>query len=258
MQELHNWQDDEGISMSKALFATPDACRSKDERQMLFNGSSSRCLRAIWSFVWSIWTADMTKQGKRGPGQCLKVCFNTGEQPLKVAPLMIMGDDAARDAPEPFNPMGIRIIGGRVDQVELLLQLSQHAAYEQGTCRRVDLEIISYHDGDSPATLRAGSGGAHLFAEHIGGAPWSNPAIEPAITPIYQTKAVDLAVVPRSLDQPLPTTLFEAPDPREGGMKGKLDLILSIEVGLWQQGQQSRKISGKLIPQIGLDKLFDG
>lgn len=32
MQELPNWQDDEGISMSKALFATPDACRSKDER----------------------------------------------------------------------------------------------------------------------------------------------------------------------------------------------------------------------------------
>jgi hypothetical protein len=154
MQELHNWQDDEGISMSKALFATPDAYRSKDERQMLFNGSCSRCLRAIWSFVWSIWTADMTKQGKRGPGQCLKVCFNIGEQPLKVAPLMIMDDDAARDArtsiQSDWHPDHRRAC--RPGRVAPSTQ-SARLAYEQGTCRRVDLEIINYHDGDSPTTL---------------------------------------------------------------------------------------------------------
>ncbi len=76
MQELYNWQDDEGISMSMALFATPYACRSKDERQMLFDGSCSLCLRPIWSFVWGIGTAGMTKQVSRSSGQCLKVCVD--------------------------------------------------------------------------------------------------------------------------------------------------------------------------------------
>jgi hypothetical protein len=59
---------------------------------MLFNSSCSMCLRLIWSFVRGIGTADMTKQGKRGSCQCLNVCFDIGEQSLKVAPLM-MGDD---------------------------------------------------------------------------------------------------------------------------------------------------------------------
>jgi hypothetical protein len=37
-----------------------------------------------------------------------------------------------------------------------------------------------------------------------------------------------------------------------------LDLILEVEVGSWQEGQQVSKVGGKLIPQIGLDQLFDG
>ena len=41
-------------------------------------------------------------------------------------------------------------------------------------------------------------------------------------------------------------------------MKGKLHLILQIEVGLRQQGKQGRKIGGKLIPQIRLDQRLDG
>lgn len=185
---------------------------------MLFNGSCSRCLRAIWSFVWSIETADMTKQGKRGPGQCLKVCFNIGEQLLKVAPLMMMGDDAARDArtsiQSDWHPDHRRAC--RPGRVAPSTQ-SARLAYEQGTCRRVDLEMISYHDGDSPATGREGSGGTHLFAEHIGGACFlqsCHPPSHPANLPNQSRRR--MPVVPRSLDQPLPTTPFEAPDPADG------------------------------------------
>jgi hypothetical protein len=36
-------------------------------------------------------------------------------------------------------------------------------------------------------------------------------------------------------------------------MKGHLHLILQIEVSPWQQREQLRQISGKLIPQINLD-----
>jgi hypothetical protein len=41
-------------------------------------------------------------------------------------------------------------------------------------------------------------------------------------------------------------------------VKGKLHLILEIEVGLRQQGEQGGKIGGKLIPQISLDQGRDG
>jgi hypothetical protein len=202
LQELHNWHDDEGRSMGNALFATPYTCRSKDERQMLFNGSCSMCLRAIWSFVWSTGTADMTKQVVRGPGQCLNVCFHIGEQPLKVAPLMITGDDAARDAARAiqsdWHPDHRRAC--RPGRVAPSTQ-SARLAYEQGTCRRVDLESINYHDGDSPTTLRAGSGGTHLFAEHIGGARLSqscHPPSHHANLPVQSRRPCSCPQEPRS------------------------------------------------------------
>jgi hypothetical protein len=36
-------------------------------------------------------------------------------------------------------------------------------------------------------------------------------------------------------------------------VKGNLDLILQIQVGLRQKSQQSRQVSWKLIPQISLN-----
>jgi hypothetical protein len=95
------------------------------------------------------------------------------------------------------------------------------------------LPIISDHDGDAPTTFGASHSGAHLFTEHISGPSWSRSAIEPALSPVYQAEPVDLAVVSRSLDQALPTPSFAAPDAREGRVKGKLDLILQVEVGSW-------------------------
>lgn len=62
----------------------------------------------------------MTKQVIRGAGERLKVRSGISEQRLKVSPLMIMRDDPARDAPEPFDAIGVRIIGRRVDQIELI------------------------------------------------------------------------------------------------------------------------------------------
>jgi hypothetical protein len=41
-------------------------------------------------------------------------------------------------------------------------------------------------------------------------------------------------------------------------VKGELHLILEIEVGVRQEGEQGRKIGGKLIPQISLDQRLDG
>ena len=61
----------------------------------------------------------MTKQIIRGPSERLKVRSGISEQRLKVFALMIMRDDAAGDAPEPLDAIGIRVISRRVDQEEL-------------------------------------------------------------------------------------------------------------------------------------------
>jgi hypothetical protein len=41
-------------------------------------------------------------------------------------------------------------------------------------------------------------------------------------------------------------------------VKGELHLILQIQVGLGQEGEQGSKIGGKLIPQISLDQRLNG
>jgi hypothetical protein len=45
-----------------------------------------------------------------------------------------------------------------------------------------------------------------------------------------------------------------APDACEGRVKGELHLILEIQVGSRQQGEQVRQIGGKLCPQISFDE----
>ena len=57
----------------------------------------------------------MTKQVIRGASERLKVRSGISEQRLKVFALMIMRDDAAGDAPEPLDAIGVRVIGRGVD-----------------------------------------------------------------------------------------------------------------------------------------------
>ena len=86
-------------------------------------------------------------------GQRLKMLLYIREQQLKCASVMIMRHDPSRDTPEPFNAVGVRIIGRRIDQVQMLLQFGEHAAHKQGASRRVGLEIVSNHDGNSSPLL---------------------------------------------------------------------------------------------------------
>ncbi len=190
-------------------------------------------------------------------GECLKMGLHIRDQEVEIPPLMIMSDHPSRDAPEPFNAVGIRIIGGGIDEVEPLLQLGKHAAHQQRSGCSMSPEIIGNHQSDPPATGRASDSCTHLFTEHIGGASRSNSAIEPAIAPVEQAKAIHLAVVSRGLDQALPASPFEAPEPRERRVKGELHLILQIEIGLRQEGKQNGKIDRKLSLQISLNQRLD-
>ena len=215
-------------------------------------------LSDIFVLVWRKRTADMTEHVIGSPGECLKMGLYIRKQEVELAALMIMRDHSSRDAPEPFNAVRIRIIGRRIDEIELLLQLGEHTAHQQRTGCSVRLEIIGNHQSDLPATGGASHGRTHLFTEHIGGASRSNSAIEPAIAPVEQAKPIDFPVVSRGLDQALPASPFEAPDPRKRRVKSELHLILQIQVGLRQEGKQGSKIGGKLSLQISLDQRLDG
>jgi hypothetical protein len=97
-----------------------------------------------------------------------------------------------------------------------------------------------------------------LLAEHVSCASWSDSAIEPAIAPVQQAKAIDLPIIPRRFDQALPASSFPRPDARQRRVKGKLDLILEVEVSTWQKGKQIWQVGGKLIPQIHLNQVMYG
>ncbi len=92
----------------------------------------------------------------------------------------------------------------------------------------------------------------------ISGSPCRNPAIKPAVSPVHQPKAIDLAVIARRFHQPLPTTPFQAPDAGERRVKGKLHFILQVEIGSREQRQEVRHISRKVTPQISFDQVSDG
>jgi hypothetical protein len=132
---------------------------------------------------------------------------------------MIVRDNAAGDTPEPLNAIGIRVIGRRVDQMELIGEFGQHAAHEQGALRRMGLEIVCNDNRHAPTLLRPRHRSTQLLTKDISGPPCRNPPIKPAVSPVYQPKAIDLAVIARRFDQPLPAPSLQAPDSGERGVK---------------------------------------
>ena len=208
--------------------------------------------------IWSKRTADMTKNLCGSFTQRLKMLLHIREEQFESAAVMIMSHDSSRDAPEPFDAVGIRIIGRRMHQIQLVLKLAEQASHEQGASRSVGLQIVGNHDGHPSTLLGTSHGGTHLLTEHIGGASRSHSAIEPAIAPVQQAEAIDLAIVPRRFDQALPPSPFEAPDTRESRVKGHLHFILQIQVSAWYKREQIRQVGGKLTPQISLNQVMDG
>jgi hypothetical protein len=120
------------------------------------------------------------------------------------------------------------------------------------------LEIVGNYDGYSSSLLRTSDSSSYLLAEDISGASCSNAAIEPAITPVQQTKAIDFPIIPRCFNQALPASSFSRPDARQSWVKRHLHLILQIEISLRQQGEQINQVGGKLIPQISLNQIMNG
>src|SRR5215472_8083538 len=128
--------------------------------------------------------ANMTKNLGRRASRCLKMCLQVSKEKVECAAMVIMCHNAPRDTPEPFNAVGVRIIGRGIDQAQMLFQFDKHAAHEQGASRCMGSEIVHNDDGDTSALLGASYSGAYLLAEHISSASQGHTAIEPAITPV--------------------------------------------------------------------------
>ena len=144
-------------------------------------------------------------------------------------------------------------MGRRVDERQLIKEVGQHPPHQEAALSRVSLEIVR-NDNRHPSTrLRTGHSRPHLLAEDIRRPFRSDPAIKPPVSPVCQPKAVHLPIIAWGFDQPLATPTLEAPDAGERWVKGKLHLILEIQVGSGQQGEQARQIGGKLCPQISFD-----
>ena len=190
--------------------------------------------------------------------QGLEVLLDIPQQCGKGGPLMVMRDLPSRPAPEPLDPVGVGIIGGRVNEPQVILQLGEHLAHQLRARGRMSSQVVHNYKCHASAGTRPGDGRPHLGTKDIGGASWGQAAVKPARTPIDEAEAINLVVCAGSLDQPLPATAFPAPDPREGGMKRILDLILEIEIGAWQEGQQVCHVWRHVLQEIGIDKRGNG
>ena len=86
----------------------------------------------------------------------------------------------------------------------------------------------------------------HLLTKDIRSSSRGDPAIKPPIAPVHQSKAIDLAVLARRFHHPLPTTPFRALNPLKRGVKGKLHLILQVEMASREQRQELRHIERRV------------
>jgi hypothetical protein len=190
--------------------------------------------------------------------QGLEVHLDVLHQRSKGLPLMIVRHLTSRPAPEPLDPIGVRVIGGRVNEPQVVLQLGQHLAHQARACRGMGTQVINNDDRPPSAGARAGDCGAHLRAEDIGSATGGQAALEPAVTPVDKPKAIDLVIGTGGLDQALATAALAAPDARQRRMERELDLVLEIDIGVRQQAQQLVNVGRHVLQQLRFDKRGHG
>jgi hypothetical protein len=184
--------------------------------------------------------------------QSFEVPLDILQQRSKSASLMIMRDLPSCPAPQPLDPIGIWVIGGRIDEPQTVGKLRQHLTHQSRPARGMGTQIVDEDDGYAPSGPRPGDGGPDLGAKNISGASWSQSAVKPALTPINEAETIDLVVGPGRLDQALPPSAFATPDAGQGRMERKLDFILQIEISLGQEGEQFFQVWRHFMEQVRL------
>src|SRR5919199_3360544 len=68
---------------------------------------------------------------------------------------MRVGDGTTKCSPEPLDAVGVRIVGGRVDQHELTSELRQQVSQQERAIGCMDAQVIQHHQGNPATCLRA-------------------------------------------------------------------------------------------------------
>jgi len=179
-------------------------------------------------------------------------------QRIHIRPLMVVGHDAPRYSPGIFNGLALRRVARSVDQVQLVLGVSQQLANQQGAFGRVRARMVGKDDSHSPSRLRTGQRSAQLLCEGWRGSLGREVPVEPAISPVDETEAMDLLIVARCFNPSLSGMALAAPDPRQRRMQVELALVLQVEISLGQKRQEVTDIRRNLIQQVGRNQLFNG
>jgi hypothetical protein len=188
----------------------------------------------------------------------LEVDLDILQQGRQGGPLMVVRDLSSRPAPAPCDPMGVGIVGRRGNDPQGVLPLLQPLAHQLRARGRMGAQVVDDHQRHAPAGARPGDSGPPLGAQDSRRATWGQAAVKPALTPSDEAEAIDLVVGARGLDQLLPATALPAPDPRKRGLKRQLDLILELEIGVWQEGPPCFHVWRYCLQEIGLDKGGNG
>ena len=208
-------------------------------------------LRGGWLLVGCERAADLGQHLGRGDGvgPPVGVGYQVGESLASVG----VGDGAAQATPQPLDPVGVRVVGGGVDQDQLLAQLFQQPTQQPRPLGGVDAQVVQDHHGDPAAGLGAGHGAAQLGAQRCGAAAVGHGPVQVAVAPVDQPEAVLLGVGAWCLDPSLACSAGTGPDAGQGRVQGELDLVLQVQVGAAQQPQQAGQILGEqLVGQGGI------
>jgi hypothetical protein len=108
----------------------------------------------------------------------------------------------------------------------------------------VDAQVVQAHHGDPAAPARAGHRAAQLGAQRHRAAAVGQLEVQPTVAPVDQSEAVLLGVVAGRLDPALPSPAGTRPDPGQGRVQGDLDLVLEVQVGMFEQVQQPGQVGG--------------
>ena len=144
--------------------------------------------------------------------------------PQRLA-LVGMGDRSAQAAPQPLDPVGLRVIGRGVDSTSCSPSSASRACSSRdpwaGGCPGCPGSPWRCGHGPGNAERRGAAG--RTAVRRGGRRPAASPACRRASPP---AEAVLFAVGARRLDQPLPRPASARPDPGQGRVQGDLDLVL--------------------------------
>src|SRR6266511_1928187 len=160
----------------------------------------------------------------------LRPPVGVGCQVLEALTLVGVGDRAAQGPPQPLDAVGVGVVGGGVDQHQLLPELLEQGAQQPRPLGRVDAQVVQDHHGDLAASLGAGHRAAQLGDQRRRAAPISQLEVQPPLAPVNQPKATPLVVLAGRLDPPLAGPPGAGPHPGQGRVQGDLDLLLHVQV----------------------------